>query len=116
VYAADGTATLKDARVHFEGPGGNDFAGWGAGILSSGKNTTLIVDNANVYTRGVVRTTVVADKGSNLIVKNSHIEAHEGVQPADYQSNTTPGKMRDVPWMLGLAGNCRATNLLGDNT
>jgi hypothetical protein len=116
VYAADGAYTLKGAKLNFVGPGGNDFAGWGAGIMSTGKNTTLVVDNANVVTRGVVRTTLVADKGSNLIVKNSHIEAHEGVQPADYQSNSMPGKMRDVPWMLGLAGNCRATNLLGDNT
>jgi len=24
--------------------------------------------------------------------------------------------MKSVPWMLGLAGNCRATNVLGDNT
>ncbi len=116
VYAADGTNTVKDAKVYFVGPGGNDFAGFGAGIMSSGKNTTLIVDGANVYTKGVVRTTFVGDKGSNLIVKNSHIEAHEGVQPPEYKPNTLPGKMRDVPWMLGLAGDCRATNLLGDNT
>jgi hypothetical protein len=64
----------------------------------------------------VVRTTIVADKGSTLIVKNSHIEAKNGKQHDDYLPNTTPGKMFDVPWMLGLTGNCRATNLLGDNT
>ena len=69
---------------------------FGAGIhvfLGKGFYITLIVDRgANVYTKGVVRTTFVADKGSNFILKNLHVEAHEGVQPADYKSNTLPGR------------------------
>jgi hypothetical protein len=116
IYVADGRYILKNTKLNFEGNGGNDFAGYGAGIMSTGRSTTLIVDNANVSTHGAVRTTVVADKGSNLIVKNSHIEARNGKLPDDYRPNTTPGQMKDVPWMLGLTGNCRATNLLGDNT
>jgi hypothetical protein len=116
VYVADGRYILKNLKLDFDGNGGNDFAGYGAGVMSSGTGATLILDGANISTKGVVRTTIVADKGSNLIVKNSHIEAKNGKQHDDYLPNTTPGKMFDVPWMLGLTGNCRATNLLGDNT
>lgn len=116
IYAAGGTQTVKGATINFTGNGGNDFAGYGAAIMSSGKDTTLIVDGANISTKGAVRTVALADKGSNLIIKNSTLAAKDGILPADYVSNVSPGDMKDVPWMLGLQGNCRATNLLGDNT
>jgi hypothetical protein len=116
IYVASGTYTVKGATIDFTGNGGNDFAGYGAAVMATGKDTTLIVDGAKINTHGAVRTAVVADKGSNLIVKNSTIQTKGGKLPDDYVSNVTPGEMKDVPWMLGLAGNCRATNLLGDNT
>jgi len=116
VYVTGGTWTLKDLVLDFEGNGGNDFAGYGAGVMSDGKDTTLIVDNAKVSTHGAVRTTVIANGGSNLIVKNSTVASKTGVLPADYRSNVTPGEMKDAPWMLGIKGNVRATNVLGDRT
>ena len=116
IYAAGGAYTIKGASIELTGNGGNDFAGYGAAVMSTGKDTTLVVDGANINNQGAVRTAVIADKSSNMIVKNSNILAKGGVLPADYVSNVSPGDMKDVPWMLGLSGNCRATNLLGDNT
>ena len=116
IYVTGGHYTIRGATVDLTGNGGNDFAGFGAGIMSTGKDTTLVIDGAKIRTHGAVRTGVVADKGSHLIVKNSDIVARTGVLPADYISNVTPGQMKDVPWMLGLSGNVRATNLLGDDT
>ena len=116
ILVTGGTWTIKDPVLHFEGNGDNDFAGFGAGIMSDGKGTTLILDGAKVSTHGAVRTTVIANNGSNLIVKNSEISSLTGVLPKDYISNVTPGEMKDAPWMLGISGNVRATNLLGDNT
>jgi len=116
IYVADGDYTLRNVRLDFTGNGGNDFAGFGAGIMSTGKNTRLIVDGAQVKTHGAVRTTVVAAGGSNLVVKNSHIQALSGTLPEDYVSNVTLGEMKDAPWMLGINGNVRATNLLGGGT
>jgi hypothetical protein len=116
IVVAGGTYTLKGARIDFTGNGGNDFAGFGAAILAVGKDATLIVDGATVRTRGVIRTAAVADKSSNLIVKNSDFQVRDGILPAGYRSNVTPGDMWDVPWMLGLSGNARATNLLGEGT
>ncbi len=116
VLVTGGTYTLKNPVLDFLGNGGNDFAGYGAGIMSDGKGTTLIVDGATIRTHGAVRTAVIGNNGSNLIVKNSHISTTSGVLPADYVSNVTPGQMFDAPWMLGVKGNVRATNVLGDDT
>lgn len=116
IYVAGGQHTLAAPRVDFTGNGGNDFAGYGAALMSIGKGTTLVVDRARVRTHGAIRTAVIADGGSNLIVKNSDIATRDGTLPADYVSNVSPGKMKDAPWMLGIVGNCRATNLLGNGT
>jgi hypothetical protein len=116
IYVAGGQYTLAAPNVDFTGNGGNDFAGYGAALMSVGKGTTLVVDRARVRTHGAIRTAVIADGGSNLIVKNSDIATRNGVLPADYVSNVSPGKMKDAPWMLGIRGNCRATNLLGNDT
>jgi len=116
IFAAGGSYTIKDAVIDFTGNGGNDFAGYGAAVMSTGKNTTLVLDGVKIKTDGAVRTAAIADKSSNLIVKNSELQAMNGELPADYVSNVSPGDMKDVPWMLGIVGNCRTTNLLGDNT
>ena len=116
ILVTGGTYTLKNDRVDLEGNGGNDFAGYGAGIMSDGKATTLILDGVSVTSHGAVRTTVIGNNGSNLIVKNSRIAARTGTLPSDYVSNVSPGEMKDAPWMLGIKGNVRATNVLGDNT
>jgi hypothetical protein len=116
VLVTGGTWTVKDLKLNFEGNGGNDFAGYGAGVMSDGKGTTLILDAADINTHGVVRTTVICNNTSNLIVKNSKISAHNGILASDYVSNVSPGQMKDAPWMLGVKGNARATNVLGDNT
>ncbi len=116
IYVAGGQYTLAAPKVDLAGNGGNDFAGYGAALMSNGKGTTLVIDRARVRTHGAIRTAVIADGGSNLIVKNSDIATREGVLPADYVSNVSPGQMKDAPWMLGIRGNCRATNLLGNDT
>jgi hypothetical protein len=116
LVAVGGTWTVKGLKLNFEGNGGNDFAGYGAGVMSDGKGTTLIVDGAEINAHGAVRTTVIANNTSNLIVKNSKVAAHNGTLASDYVSNVTPGQMKDAPWMLGVKGNARATNILGDNT
>jgi hypothetical protein len=116
IVVAGGTQTIQGASLDLRGNGGNDFAGFGAGLLAIGKGTTLIVDGARIQTRGAIRTAAVADKSSRLIVKNSVFAVRDGVLPAGYQSNVTPGEMKDAPWMLGIRGNARATNLLGEGT
>jgi hypothetical protein len=116
IYVGDGSFTIKSPVIEFAGDGADDFAGYGAAVMSNGKGTTLVLDGAKIHTRGVVRTAIIAQGGSNLIVKSSEIRAQDGKLPADYVPNVDPGHMMSAPWMLGISGNIRATLLLGTRT
>jgi hypothetical protein len=116
IYVAGGTYNVKGTKIDFTGNGGNDFAGFGAGIMATGSDTTLVVDSADVQTHGAIRPAIIAANGSNLVVKNSNIKTENGILPADYKPNVQLGLMKSAPWMLGISGNCRATNVLGSGT
>lgn len=118
---------INSPKIDFTGNGGNDFAGFGAAIMSSG-NADVTVNHANIVTNGAVRTAIWAGGNSTMNVNNSYIRTHEGTLPSEYVDfwpadgspppggPQTSGIMLDVPWMLGITGNCRATNLLGNAT
>ena len=116
LLAVGGQHRVQGLSMDLQGNGGNDFAGYGAGLMSDGRGTRLVVDGADIRTHGAVRTAVVAQGGSHLLVRGSRVQALGGTLPADYLSNVTPGEMKDAPWMLGIRGNNRATNLLGEGT
>jgi len=118
IYVAGGSYTIKNAEIDLDGDGRCDFVGYGAAVMGTGSDTTLILDNVNIVTHGVVRTGVIAGDGSNVIVKNSTISTTEGTLPSDYVQTVYPAYMRSVPWMLGIDGteNLRATNVLGTDT
>jgi hypothetical protein len=84
--------------------------------VGTGTKTRLVVDGARISNKGAVRTGVIANNGANVIVKNSTIQAGDGGLPADYQPTVDVAYMESAPWMLSIAGNVRATNLLGVNT
>ena len=116
LFVTDGTYSVTGLKLNFTGNGRTDFAGYGAGVLARGANTTLVLDKATINTAGVVRTGVVADDGANVIVKNSSITVKDGVLDSSYEPTADQLQMRAVPWVLGLSGNARATNLLGTGT
>lgn len=116
VYVQDAAYTLRDPLISLTGNGRCDFAGYGAAVVGDGAGTKLVLDGARITTRGVVRTGVVSDDGANVVVKNSVIRARNGQLPADYQATVETPYMESVPWMLGLDGNVRATNLIGKDS
>jgi hypothetical protein len=117
IVSGDSEYTLEHSIIHFTGNGGNDFTGFGAAIMAEG-NADLVVDRARIITDGVIRTAVWAGENSTVEVNNSYIEARDGTLPEDYPGGPFAGGgvMMEVPWMLGITGNCRATNALGNAT
>nr|WP_275424797.1 hypothetical protein [Streptomyces sp. SID13726] len=113
-----GSYTLTDPTIAFDGNGRCDFIGYGASVVGTGSGTTLVLDGANISNVGVVRTAVIADATANVIVKNSTLHCADGVVPDEYPAAGTGDTryMITVPWMLGLSGNVRTTNLLGTST
>ncbi|MEU6350438.1 hypothetical protein ABZ896_14055 [Streptomyces sp. NPDC047072] len=113
-----GSYTLTDPTIAFDGNGRCDFIGYGASVVGTGADTTLVLDGANISNVGVVRTAVIADATANVVVKNSTLHCADGVVPDEYPAAGTGDTryMITVPWMLGLSGNVRTTNLLGAST
>ncbi|NEA98465.1 hypothetical protein [Streptomyces sp. SID13726] len=115
-FVQDGTYTLDSPTIFLTGNGRCDFAGYGAAVVGDGSSTKLVVDGARISTKGVVRTGIISNDGANVVVKNSTVHCRNGVLPADYQATVETPYMESVPWMLGLDGNVRATNLIGRNS
>ena len=116
IYVAAGNYTLVNPEIAFTGNGRSDFSGQGASIIGTGTSTRLVIDGADISNKGVVRAAIIADGGSNVIVKNSKIQTKDGVLAADYQPSVSLAYMQSAPWMLAISGNNRSTNLLGVNT
>lgn len=116
IYVAGGSYLLEHPMISFQGNGRSDFVGYGAAIVGTGEGTKLVVDHAFINNTGAVRTAIVAEGGANVIVKNSTIAVHDGVLPSDYVPTVDLAYMESAPWMLSIAGNVRATNLLGVDT
>lgn len=102
--------SIINPAINLTGNGANDFVGYGAAIMTYGK-AEVTIENANINNTGAVRTAVFVGGDSVTKVNNSYIEVHNGTLPADYEFSVAPGKMMEVPWMLGIVGNLRATNL-----
>jgi len=112
------TYTIDNPKIKLTGFGGNDFAGYGAAIMTEG-NADVTVNKASIINKGAIRTSVVVRGNSTVHVNDSYLEVNNGPLPEDYSfSYTNPnGKpLMVVPWMLGLTGNCRATNLIENGT
>lgn len=110
--------TVENPVIRFTGNGGSDFIGSGAAILASG-SADLTVNDASIINHGVVRSAAVVMDNATLHVNNSEIEVNNGTLPPDVDepwNGNNPYGMIAVPWMLGLTGNCRATNAVGSGT
>ena len=105
----DGNTTynISNIKITMNGHGRDDFAGTSAGITARG-TSNVTVDNADINTTGSIRTAIWAGENAKLLVKNSKIVGKDGDNV-----NFKFSMMNEVPWILGLVGNLRATNVLG---
>ena len=106
LVGGSGSYSIQSPKITMAGHGGDDFSGYGAGIMVTG-SANVTVDDADIETTGSIRTAVWAGDHAILLVKNSRIVGHEG-DTTDFKTAV----MNTVPWPLGLSGNLRATNLL----
>jgi hypothetical protein len=105
IVTGDAKYTISNAEINLTGNGGNDFAGFGAAIMTDG-NADVTLNNAKIITDGVIRSAAIIKGHSTLRINDSYI--YTGNRPIP---EVTEGMMQ-VPWMLGLVGTCRSTNLL----
>lgn len=106
-----GEYDITGAKLDLTGNGGNDFQGYGAGIMTSG-DAQVKIDSCNINVNGAIRSAIWAGGQSKVDVTNTVVVAKDAdnLDP-DFRSLTVP-MMKQVPFALGLIGNCRATNVL----
>lgn len=107
---------ISAPTISLTGNGGDDTDGFGDAILSSG-HADVTVNDARIFTKGAIRAALFVAGDSTMHVNRAHIEVYPGTLPAGYQTNIGDGRvMMEVPWMLGLSGNVRATNVTENGT
>ncbi|HZU64544.1 MAG TPA: hypothetical protein VFF98_12745, partial [Novosphingobium sp.] len=115
IVAGKGAYRIDHPVIDLVGNGGNDFAGFGAAITAKGE-ADLTIDRPIIRTHGAIRTALFVGGHATVHVNDAEIEVINGTLPADYKFTVDIGKMMEVPWMLGMTGNVRATNLVDYGT
>ena len=108
IFIADGTYRISDLDLTYDANGGDDFQLYGAAVAVGGF-ADVTLDRVNIQTRGSIATTVAAAEKSKVLVMNSTLKA-EGIDERKYRDHC----MTEVPWVLGLKGTVRASNVLQD--
>ena len=105
-----------DLSSQSDGTDVNDFAGYGAGVASFGDGTLTVIEDSEISTDGVAKAAVFTDGGADLVVKSSTISSTGGTIYEDYELTSATNKMVAPPWVLGVAGNARTSNLMGEGS
>ena len=117
VIADGGRYFLKDAKIRMisdaDGMDTCDFVGLGSAVAAF-NGARVDIENADIETEGVARCTVFADNGTDVVVKNSRLSAMGGKLYDGYVNSADFNYMVATPWVLGIMGNARGTNLMGD--
>ncbi len=105
--------TLQNARIASYGDGGDDLAGWGAGVMAD-NHTELTISDSYLSSEGAVRCCLYTTNGSVVRVKDSVLYSVETPDTyAEYEA-LVPGMMKRVPFALGMEGTVRTLNVMGD--
>ncbi len=102
---------IDDVKIDFTGNGENDFIGNGAGIKIDG-NSRVTINRADVHTCGVTRNTLFIGGHSEVTINDSRfVSESTNEMPQGYVEGMGLGTMKRVPWVMGMRGTCRTTNL-----
>ena len=119
IILRDSDYTISDVEIVMlsdsDGTDVNDFAGYGAGVAVYG-DSKVIIEDSNIEATGVAKSATFADSGSDLIVRGSTLTSNGGTIYKDYKSTANQSYMINPPWVLGIVGSARTTNVMGDYT
>ncbi|MCD7955709.1 MAG: hypothetical protein LUG93_08160 [Lachnospiraceae bacterium] len=92
-----------------------DFTGKGTALAVFG-DSDVTLSNSTITTAGVATMPLFTDDGATLTVKNTSIEALGGTLYASYTNTYEQSVMVAPPWVLGIMGTSRASNLMGTDS
>lgn len=108
--------TIKDSTFDIlgdsDGNDVNDFSGFGA-VVTAVNDATVTLDNVTINTTGVARPALFADEYGDVIFRNSRFHVKGGTLYDGYVNSANQASMVAPPWVLGIGGNARGTNMEG---
>ena len=119
IIVRDSDYTLDGANISIASNGDGsvacDFSGYGAAIAAYG-DSKLTIQNSNVDVSGVGNLALFADNGADVIIDNSKFHSDGGTLYEGYRNSPDQATMVAPPWILGIMGTSRATNLMGTDS
>ncbi len=114
VYINNSDYAINDAQMSFTGACGDDFNGWGAGIVVLG-DSNVEINRSVISTQGVLRSGLFTSGNAVATVKDSVIVSRndEDAIPYDTEDNYATPMMQQCPFGLGIQGNIRASLACG---
>jgi hypothetical protein len=104
VVTGDSEYTIEGLKIDFEGDGGNDFSGYGAGVASFG-HSKLTINNSEIKLKGLKRCALHSGGDSVTTLNNCRLISE------------SPASDEVVPlWALGLSGTNRVNQLCDNAT
>ena len=121
------TASLKGVDITAaddeDGTNCSDFTGLGSVVVASGVNDSahnlVTLDDVTMSTTGFARDAVVVNDYADAVITNSSIVVN-GADPRPggdiyeaYRNSANTSYMVSPPWILGITGGARGTNMFG---
>ena len=114
LYIVNSDYAVRDASMRFNGAGGDDFNGWGAGIVVLG-DSNVEIDGSVIESCGVLRSGLFTSGNAVATVKDSVIVSRNDPFAVAYDTadNYATPMMQQCPFGLGIEGNIRASLACG---
>jgi len=93
-----------------------DFSGKGSAVAVFGSNANVTVSDSEIHTSGVVTMPVFADDGATVTVRSSVLQSDGGTLYSAYLNTPSQTLMVAPPWILGIMGTSRCSNMMGSDT
>lgn len=119
LIAYGGEYIVRDSSFKFitgsDGSHVSDFTGYGA-IVSAMNGSFVTLENVDILSVGVAKPAIFCDERSDTLCKNCRCAVMGGKLYDGYINSADCTVMVAPPWVLGITGNARGTNLMGRNS
>ena len=110
------TNSLIEMVTEADGTDTCDFSGKGSAVAVFGSDGKVNIEDSVLRTAGVAAMPLFADSGATVTVNRSELISDGGTLHADYMNTPDQGLMVAPPWILGIMGTSRASNMMGTGT
>ncbi len=118
VYNTDYTIFNAEITMLTDADGSDtcDFSGKGTAIAAFGSDANVTITDSAIHTSGVATMPIFADEGATVTIRSSVLQSDGGTLNSDYLNSPSQTLMVAPPWILGIMGNSRCSNMMGIDT